>query len=61
MKVYTLRIDREAMKRELEDIDGIQVRVPNNMDKADAEDMITTSVPNVTKYSYSIYCVEDEK
>ena len=61
MKVYTLRIDREAMKRELEDIDGVQVRVPNDMHKADAEKMMVTSIPNLTKYYYSIHCVKDEK
>jgi hypothetical protein len=57
MKVYTLRIDREATLDEIEKIDGVQVRVPDSMKKATAERMILGSVPNVKKYYYTIHCV----
>ena len=61
MKVYTLRIDREAMQREIKDIDGVMIRVPDSMGKADAEKMMVTSIPNLTKYYYRIHCVKDER
>ena len=58
MKVYTLRIDREAMLKEIDDIDGVSVRVPDNMNKSDAEKMILNNVPNISKYYYAIHCVD---
>lgn len=59
MKVYTLRIDREAMRNEIDSIDGVSVRLPDSMSKSDAEKMIVNNIPDISKYYYSIHCVDN--
>ena len=59
MKVFTLRIDKEAMLKEMDDIDGVQVRVPNTMSNEDAEKMMVNYIPELHKYYYHVYKVEN--
>jgi hypothetical protein len=59
MKVVTLRIDREAMLKEMEDIDGVQVRVPDTMSNEDAEKMMIDHVPELHKYYYNVYTAKN--
>ena len=58
MSVYTLRIDREAVNDEIDEIDGVMVRVPRTLKKRDAERMITNNIPNLGHYPYKIYRVD---
>ena len=54
MKVFTLRIDKETILKEIEELDGIQVKVPDTMSNEDVEDMMINHVPELHKYYYNI-------
>ena len=58
MSVFSLRIDREAVNDEIDEIDGVMVRVPRTLKKRDAERMIISNIPNLQKYPYKIYRVD---
>jgi len=54
MKVFTLRIDKETILKEMEELDGIQVKVPDTMSNEDVEKMMINHVPELHKYYYNI-------
>tara|TARA_R100000900_G_scaffold13098_1_gene11211 strand:+ start:2367 stop:2654 length:288 start_codon:yes stop_codon:yes gene_type:complete len=54
MKVITIRIDKESMLQEMQELDGIQVKVPDTMSNEDVEKMMINHVPELHKYYYNI-------
>ena len=60
MKVITISIDKETILKEMEELDGIQVKVPDTMSNEDVEKMIISHVPELNKYYYDIHEGEDE-
>ena len=60
MKVFTLSIDKETILKEIEELDGIQVKVPDTMSNEDVEKMMINHVPELHKYYYAIHEGEDE-
>ena len=55
MKVFTLRIDKDTILKEIEELDGVQVKVPDTMSNEDVEDMMINHVPELHKYYYNIH------
>ena len=55
MKVFTISIDKETILKEMEELDGIQVKVPNTMSNEDVEKMMINHVPELHKYYYDIH------
>ena len=60
MKVITISIDKEAILKELEELEEIQVRVPNTMSNEDVEKMLINHVPELHKYYYNTHQDEDD-
>ena len=60
MKVITIRIDKDTILKEMEELDGIQVKVPDTMSNEDIEKMLINNVPELHKYYYNIDEGEDE-
>ena len=60
MKVITIRIDKDTILKEMEELDGIQVKVPDTMSNEDIEKMLINNVPELHKYYYDIHEGEDE-
>jgi len=54
MKVITIRIDKDTILKEMDELDGIQVKVPNTMSNEDVEKMLINNVPELHKYYYNI-------
>ena len=54
MKVITIRIDKDTILKEMEELDGIQVKVPDTMSNEDVEKMLINNVPELHKYYYII-------
>ena len=54
MKVITISIDKETILKEMEELDGIQVKVPDTMSNEDVEKMMINHVPELHKYYYNI-------
>ena len=54
MKVITIRIDKDTILKEMEELDGIQVKVPDTMSNEDVEKMMINHVPELHKYYYNI-------
>jgi len=61
MKVFTLRIDKDTILKEMEELDGIQVKVPDTMSNEDVEKMMINHVPELHKYYYNIHEGEQVK
>ena len=59
MKVITISIDKDAILKEIEELEEIQVRVPNTMSNEDVEKMLINHVPELHKYYYNIHQDED--
>ena len=55
MKVITIRIDKDTILKEMEELDGIQVKVPDTMSNEDVEKMMINHVPELHKYYYNIH------
>ena len=55
MKVITISIDKDAILKEIEELDEIQVRVPNTMSNEDVEKMLINHVPELHKYYYNTH------
>ena len=60
MKVITISIDKDAILKEIEELEDIQVRVPNTMSNEDVEKMLINHVPELHKYYYNTHQDEDE-
>jgi hypothetical protein len=60
MKVITISIDKDAILKEIEELEEIQVRVPNTMSNEDVEKMLINHVPELHKYYYNTHQDEDE-
>ena len=60
MKVITIRIDKDTILKEMEELDGIQVKVPDTMSNEDVEKMMINHVPELHKYYYNIHEGENE-
>ena len=60
MKVITISIDKDAILKEIEELEEIQVRVPNTMSNEDVEKMMINHVPELHKYYYNTHQDEDE-
>ena len=60
MKVITISIDKDAILKEIEELEEIQVRVPNTMSNEDVEKMLINHVPELHKYYYNPHQDEDE-
>ena len=60
MKVITISIDKDAILKEIEELEQIQVRVPNTMSNEDVEKMLINHVPELHKYYYNTHQDEDE-
>ena len=60
MKVITIRIDKDTILKEMEELDGIQVKVPDTMSNEDVEKMMINHVPELHKYYYNTHQDEDE-
>ena len=60
MKVITIRIDKDTILKEMEELDGIQVKVPDTMSNEDVEKMMINHVTELHKYYYDIHEGEDE-
>ena len=60
MKVFTISIDKDAILKEIEELEQIQVRVPNTMSNEDVEKMLINHVPELHKYYYNTHQDEDE-
>ena len=60
MKVITISIDKDAILKEIEELQEIQVRVPNTMSNEDVEKMLINHVPELHKYYYNTHQDEDE-
>ena len=54
MKVITISIDKDAILKEIEELEQIQVRVPNTMSNEDVEKMLINHVPELHKYYYHL-------
>ena len=54
MKVITIRIDKDTILKEMDELDGIQVKVPDTMSNEDIEKMLINNVPELHKYYYNI-------
>jgi hypothetical protein len=59
MKVITISIDKDAILKEIEELEEIQVRVPNTMSNEDVEKMLINHVPELHKYYYNTHQDED--
>ena len=55
MKVITISIDKDAILKEIEELEEIQVRVPNTMSNEDVEKMLINHVPELHKYYYNTH------
>ena len=60
MKVITISIDKDAILKEIEELEEIQVRVPNTMSNEDVEKMLINHVPELHKYYYNTHQYEDD-
>jgi|TARA_R100000231_G_scaffold23653_1_gene22165 hypothetical protein len=60
MKVITISIDKDAILKEIEELEEIQVRVPNTMSNEDVEKMLINHVPELHKYYYNTHQDEDD-
>ena len=60
MKVITISIDKDAILKEIEELEEIQVRVPNTMSNEDVEKMLINHVPELHRYYYNTHQDEDE-
>ena len=60
MKVITISIDKDAILKEIEELEEIQVRVPNTMSNEVVEKMLINHVPELHKYYYNTHQDEDE-
>ena len=60
MKVITSSIDKDAILKEIEELEEIQVRVPNTMSNEDVEKMLINHVPELHKYYYNAHQDEND-
>ena len=60
MKVITISIDKDAILKEIEELEQIQVRVPDTMSNEDVEKMLINNVPELHKYYYNTHQDEDD-